>query len=72
MKLVMNKYTDNSLKLCLIRFFSLEFVIILKWLQIHLIQGSQTQCDSRAAWDSKKGLRGGIEKSEKNYLKIFS
>jgi len=28
--------------------------------------------DSRAAWDSKKGLAGRIEKSEKNYLQIFS
>jgi len=38
---------------------------------IHLGQGSQTQSDSRAAWDSKKGLEGRIEKSEKNYLQIF-
>ncbi len=35
-------------------------------------QGSQTQSDSRAAWDSKKGLEGRIEKSEKNYLQISS
>jgi len=33
---------------------------------------SQTQSDSRAAWDSKKGLAGRIEKSEKNYLQISS
>jgi len=36
-----------------------------------LKQGSQTQSDLRAAWDSKKGLAGRIEKSEKNYLQIF-
>jgi len=36
-----------------------------------LNQGSQTQSDSRAAWNSKKGLVGRIEKSEKNYLQIF-
>ncbi len=36
-----------------------------------LEQGSQTQIDSLAAWDSKKGLAGRIEKSEKNYPQIF-
>ncbi len=33
---------------------------------------SQTQSDSRAVGDSKKGLEGRIEISEKNYLQIFS
>jgi hypothetical protein len=33
------------------------------------MQGSQTQIDSWAASDSKKGLAGRIEK---NYLRIFS
>jgi len=37
-----------------------------------LNQGSQTQSDSRAASDSKKGLAGRIEKSEKNNLQISS
>ncbi len=37
-----------------------------------LKQGSQTQSDSRAAWDSKKGLEGHIKKSLKNVPKIFS
>jgi len=40
--------------------------------QIGLKQGSQTQSDSRAAWYSKKGLVGRVEKSEKNDLQIFS
>ncbi len=38
----------------------------------NLDQGSQTQSDSRAAYDLKKGLAGRIEISEKNYFKIFS
>ncbi len=35
-------------------------------------QGSQTQIDSGAAWDSKKGLSGRIENKWKNYILIFS
>jgi hypothetical protein len=37
-----------------------------------LTQGSQTQSDSGATWDSKKDLAGRIKKSLKNYLQIFS
>ena len=34
-------------------------------------QGSQTQMDSRAAWDSKLDLAGCIEKVKKKLLKIL-
>ena len=40
--------------------------------QVSLIQGSQTQSDSRAAWDSKKGLAGRIEKVKKITFKFSS
>ncbi len=40
--------------------------------EIHWKQGSQTQIGSGAAWVSKKGLTGRIEKKWKNYLPIFS
>jgi len=33
-------------------------------------QGSQTQSDSSAAWDSKKGLSGRIQKMEKITFKF--
>jgi len=50
----------------------IENIVAGKKSRHRLRQGSQTQIDSGAASDSKKGLAGRIEKSEKNYLRIFS
>ena len=41
-----------------------------KFCDDNLCQGSQTQTDSRAAWDLKQDLAGRIEKVKKNYLKF--
>ncbi len=40
-------------------------------LKVDLQQGSQTQSDSRAAWDSKKGLVGHIKKKWKKLPSNF-
>jgi len=65
-------YVSTSLYKICPYMLPIDFTIFSAAYEPSLRQGPQTQSDLQAAWDSKKGLAVRFEKSEKNYLQIFS